>query len=255
MPILDRDGIHIYYEVTGPDSSRLPVLLTHGYSSSAAMWAVNLPALSRDRRVLTWDIRGHGRSDSPDDPAQYSEALSVDDMAALLDLIGAERAVVGGLSLGGYLSLAFHLRYPERVAALLLCDTGPGYRRDEARAEWNSGRVERYATEFERRGLEAMGGSAEVVASQQRSALGLARAARGIMAQHDARVLDSLPSISVPTLIVVGANDTPFLAAADVMKAKIPGATKVVLDGAGHASNIDQSASFDQTVCAFLEAV
>ena len=217
------------------------------------MWTGNLPALSRDRQVVTWDIRGHGRSDSPDDPAQYSEALSVDDMAALLDLVGADQAVVGGLSLGGYLSLAFHVRFPDRVAALVVCNAGPGYRRDEARAQWNTERAERYATQFEQQGLAALGTSPEVVASQQRNPLGLARAARGILAQHDSQVFDSLTTISVPTLIVVGANDAPFLVAADVMAAKIPGATKVVLADAGHASNVDQPAAFDRAVTGFLE--
>ena len=173
MPMLDRAGTNLYYEVTGPQTDRVPLLLTHGYSSSAAMWTGNLPALSRDRQVVTWDIRGHGRSDSPDDPAQYSEAISVDDMAAFLDLIGAERAVVGGLSLGGYLSLAFHLRFPDRVTALVVCDAGPGYRRDEARAKWNTETVDRYATQFEQRGLDALGTSPEIVASQQRNPLGL----------------------------------------------------------------------------------
>ncbi len=97
--------------MAGPrNEERPPVLLTHGYSASAAMWAPNLPALAKDRQVITWDNRGHSRSDSPEDLAQYSEDLAVEDMAALLDRAGVERAVVGGLSLGGYLSLAFHLR-------------------------------------------------------------------------------------------------------------------------------------------------
>jgi pimeloyl-ACP methyl ester carboxylesterase len=255
MPMLDRGGVRVYYEVVGPEGGRTPLLLTHGYASSAAMWTANLPALAGDRQVVTWDIRGHGRSDSPDDPEQYSEDLSVEDMAALLDLLGAERAVIGGLSLGGYLSLAFHLRYPDRVAALVVCDAGPGYRRDEGRARWNTDTVERYAVSFEERGLAALRGSPEVTVSEHHSALGLARAARGILAQHDSRVLDSLPDIRVPTLVLVGANDTPFLAAADVMAAKIPGATKVVISGAGHAANIDQPAAFDRATRDFLAGI
>ena len=254
MPLLDRDGTNIYYEVAGPEDGRTPLLLTHGYSASGQMWTGNLPALTKERQVITWDIRGHGRSDSPDDPSRYSEALSVEDMAALLDLLGAEQAVIGGLSLGGYLSLAFHLRYPERVAALVLCDTGPGYRRDEPRAGWNA-MVARTADNFEQRGLDGLGSSAEVVASQHRSATGLARAARGILAQHDARVIDSLPAIPVPTLVLVGADDAPFLGAADYMAGKIPGATKVVLAGAGHAANIDQPQAFDQALLAFLDSL
>lgn len=257
MPMLDRDGTNIYYDVTGPKDGQVPILLTHGYSASAAMWTGNLPALSKDRQVITWDIRGHAQSDSPEDPALYTEALSVEDMAAILDVVGVQRAVIGGLSLGGYLSLAFNLLYPERVAALMLFDTGPGYRRQEGRDGWNNGMVERSATNYEQRGLDALGSSPEVAASasRHRDPLGLARAARGIMAQHDSRVIDSLPTISVPTLIVVGANDTNFLAAADVMEAKIPGAQKVVLDDAGHAANIDQPEAFDEAVLEFLAKI
>jgi pimeloyl-ACP methyl ester carboxylesterase len=175
-------------------------------------------------------------------------------MAAVLDAASARRAVVGGLSLGGYLSLAFNLRHPERVAALMLFDTGPGYRRDEARDDWNR-RVERTAAGFEARGLDALSSRPEVVRARHRSAAGLARAARGIMAQHDARIIEALPAVAVPTLVVVGADDTPFLAAADVMVAKIPRATKVVIEGAGHASNVDQPEAFNRAVNEFLEAV
>jgi len=254
MTMLDRDGTNIYYEVTGNEGGRTPLLLTHGFSASGQMWTSNIATLGQDRQVITWDIRGHARSDSPDNPAQYSEAISVEDMAALLDLVGAERAVVGGQSLGGYLSLAFYVRHPERVAALVLCDTGPGYRRDEPRAEWNA-MAERSAGNFERQGLAALNAGAEVAGAPHRSAAGLAHAARGILVQHDARVIESLSTIAVPVLVVVGAQDTPFLAASDMMAAKIPGATKVVLDDAGHAANVDQPEAFNQAVLTFLEVL
>jgi pimeloyl-ACP methyl ester carboxylesterase len=250
---LDRDGVGIHYEVVGP-AGATPVLLTHGFSSSSQMWEPNLPALAGSRQIITWDVRGHGLSGSPDDPALYSEALSVDDMTAVLDAVGVHQAVVGGLSLGGYLSLAFHLAHRDRVAALMLFDTGPGYRRDEAREEWNR-RVERTASAFETRGVDALSDSPEVARTTNRNPTGLARAARGIMAQFDSRVIDSLPSIVVPTLVVVGARDTAFLAPADYMAGKIPGAVRVVLDGAGHASNVDRPEAFNQAVLEFLEGL
>jgi pimeloyl-ACP methyl ester carboxylesterase len=251
MPLLDRGGTHIFYEVTGSLDDQPPLLLSHGYSASAQMWKRNLPALAADRRVITWDIRGHGESDSPEDPALYSEDLSVEDLAAVLDRVEAERAVVGGLSLGGYLSLGFYVRFPERVVGLVLCDTGPGYRRDEARAKWNA-QAERTAHNFEQHGLDALRSSPEVAASVQASATGLALAARRILAQRDAHVIDALATIAVPTLVLVGANDTPYLAAADVMASKIPGAIKVVLENAGHAANIDQPEAFNRAVLDFL---
>src|SRR6185436_9186308 len=129
-------------------------------------------------------------------------------MVALLG--GAPRAVIGGMSLGGFLSLAFHLRHPERVAALLLVDTGPGFRSDRARTEWNE-QAQQAATDLDTQGLDALPDRPETRdARHVNGAQGIARAARGILTQQDAAVIESLPSIAVPTLIVVGADDTPF---------------------------------------------
>ena len=84
------------------------------------MWAPQRAALSENYRLILWDMRGHARSDSPEALDAYSEAETVADMAALLDAEGADSALVGGLSLGGYMSLAFALSHPERVDGLLL---------------------------------------------------------------------------------------------------------------------------------------
>ncbi len=251
MAYLDRDGIPIYYEVSGGQNGNLPVLLSHGFSASSAMWRPNVAALAADRPVITWDMRGHGRSGDPDDPARYTQGASVADMAAVLDACGIARAVAAGLSLGGYLSLAFALACPERVAGLVLCDTGPGFRSDQARQRWND-RAVATAGRLERDGLAALGDSPETRAAEHRSAQGLAHAARGMLTQRDGSVIGSLPSITVPTLVLVGALDQGFLAAAGYMAAKIPGAAQAVIPDAGHASNIDQPERFNQEVLTFL---
>ena len=251
MAHLDRDGVRIWYE----DHGRGPaLLLTHGYGATAAMWGPQIRGLAGRFRLLLWDMRGHGRSDSPDDGAAYSERLSVEDMRAVLDACGVDRAVVGGLSLGGYLSLAFHLEHAARVRALLLFDTGPGYRNEEGRTRWNA-LAESYARGFEERGLEALGPSAEVRASEHRSADGLARAARGILAQRDARVIDSLTAIDAPTLVLWGEADEAFVKPGEYMAAKIPGARRVVLPGAGHAANLDRPQAFNAAIADFLEPI
>jgi pimeloyl-ACP methyl ester carboxylesterase len=200
--------------------------------------------------VITWDARGHGESDSPDDPGKYSHALAVDDMAAVLDFYDIETAAVGGLSLGGYLSLAFYARHPGRVDRLLLFDTGPGYKRDESRAQWNAN-AEAVARNYESRGLDALSTSAEARRGKH-NPLGLAHAARGLLAQQDDTVIRLLPDITVPTLVLVGADDQPFLAAADYMAKVIPRARKVVIPDAGHAANIDQPQLFNEAVTEFL---
>lgn len=250
MPKINRDGVAIYYEVHGNGP---PLLLTHGYSSTSAMWQGQVEALSRDHTLVLWDMRGHGLSDYPDDPKAYSEALTVGDMAAILDAVGAERAIIGGLSLGGYMSLAFYRTHPERVRALLIIDTGPGFKKDDAREVWNK-RAHDTGDRFEREGLEMLkSASRERSSVSHRNAKGLALAARGMLTQRDAKVIEVLPDIKVPSLVVVGADDTPFLAASDYMAAKIPGAQKAVIPAAGHAVNIDQPQAFVDAVMPFLK--
>ncbi|MBU1377666.1 MAG: alpha/beta hydrolase [Alphaproteobacteria bacterium] len=255
MATLTRDdGVNLYYEVHGPTGSRAgpTILLSHGYSATSNMWRGQVEALSLDHRLVVWDMRGHGQSDSPDDPALYSEAATVADMAALLDAVGAKTAIVGGLSLGGYMSLAFNRVHPERVEALLIIDTGPGYKNDEAREGWNRTSL-KTAERYETDGLKLLeGGSAERRTAQHRSAKGLALAARGMLTQRDAGVITSLPGIKVPSIVVVGSEDAPFIPASEYMTAKIPGAKRVVIEGAGHAANIDQPARFNAALMDFL---
>ena len=250
MPAIDRDGVRIHYEIYGDGPA---ILLSHGYSSTLEMWQGQIEALSRRHKLIIWDMRGHGQTDYPHDHSAYSEAATVADMATLLDAAGVDRAIVGGLSLGGYMTLAFHLAHPDRVRALLIIDTGPGFRRDEPREQWNKRALET-ASRFQTEGLAYLRSlTPERAASTHRSADGLVLAARGMLTQRDARVIESLPNIKVPALIVVGADDAPFLKAADYMAARIPNATKVVIPDAGHASNIDQPEFFNQAVLRFLD--
>lgn len=248
MPYLDRAGVAIHYDVTGNGPL---VLCTHGYSLTGAMWQADAAALADGYRVATWDIRGHGHSASPDDPAAYSKVLALGDMTALLDELGADRAVLMGHSLGGYLSLSFHVEHPERVRALVLVGTGPGYRNPDARAGWNAQAEER-ARQFETHGLASLDG-APGHGGRHTSARGLALAARGILAQHDGLVMEDLPNIRVPTLIVVGADDKPFIGASEYMEKRIPGSRRVVLPDAGHMPNVDQPARFQAELRAFLD--
>src|SRR5439155_739172 len=124
MPYLAHDGVRLHYDLHGGPGDRPPLLLSHGFSASGRMWDLNVAALARDREVLTWDVRG-------------------------------------GMSLGGYLSLAFHARHPDGVAGLVLIDTGPGFRRDDPREQWNRF-AERTAHALERDGLAALPASPEV---------------------------------------------------------------------------------------------
>src|SRR5947208_2013271 len=160
-----------------------------------------------------------------------------------------------GISHHSLREIAMPTIHPDRVRALLVIDTGPGFKEDEAREVWNK-RAHDTGDRFEREGLEVLkSASLERSSVTHRDASGLARAARGMLTQRDARVIESLPDIKVPSLIVVGADDTPFLAASDYMAAKIPGAQKVVIPAAGHAVNIDQPQAFIDAVLPFLDGL
>jgi pimeloyl-ACP methyl ester carboxylesterase len=143
------------------------------------------------------------------------------------------------------------------VRALVICDSGPGYRNAEARAAWNQ-RAEERAAELERLGLDALGGRSREMREamgEHRSARGLAHAARGMLAQEGTRVIDGLASIRVPTLIIVGDRDQPFLAPCEYMAKKIPGARLEMIAGAGHASNLDQPEAFNRVLRDFLQGL
>ena len=250
MTLLNRNGVNIYYEKHGSGPA---VLLSHGFSATSKMWRGQIDVLSKNHTLIIWDMRGHGQTDYPEDPAQYSEAETIADMAAILDAVGADKAVIGGLSLGGYMSLAFNLAYPEKVRALMLFDTGPGFKKDEARDFWNNQTVESFAVSLETQGLDVLAElSPEMKTSTHRSADGLILAARGMLAQKDARIINSLPHIAVRTLVLVGEDDKPFLGGTDYMAHKIPNTTKALIPNAGHAANIDQPKAFNDTVLDFL---
>jgi len=248
MARLDRAGVAIHYEVHGQGPA---ILLSHGYSATCRMWDGQIAALQDRYRIIVWDMRGHGQSDCPTDQAAYSEAATVEDMAAILRACAVQRAVIGGLSLGGYMSLAFHAAHPDMVRALMIFDTGPGFRNADAREAWNQ-RAGQRADDLDARGFAASGTSDEVRMSRHRDASGLAGAARGMLTQRDDTVIRSLETIKVRTLVLVGSEDNNFLAATDYMARKIQGARKVVIDGAGHAANLHQPEAFNRAVDAFL---
>ncbi len=248
MARLQHDGVGIHYEVHGSGPA---VLLSHGYSATCRMWDGQVAALKDRWRVIVWDMRGHGQSDYPEDQSLYSEDHTIEDLAAILRACGETSAVIGGLSLGGVASLGFHLRHPEMTRALMLFDTGPGFRNDAARAEWNA-RALRRADDLEARGIAALGTRAETRAREHRDAAGLARAARGMLTSNGDHLIRSLETIAVPTLILVGSEDTNFLAATDYMARKISDARKVVIEGAGHAANLDRPEAFNRAVKDFL---
>ena len=252
MPKVKVNGINLNYEIHGRG---LPVFFLHGFSGTLNSWRSQVPVLSRDYRFIIYDARGHGQSDSPPELDRYSIDIVVEDLFQFLKSLKIEKAVVGGLSMGGYESLRFYLTHPQMVAALILMDTGPGYRNPARRDEWNQ-RQEEQAKLLETQGIEAFVARAPTYTSRElllkQNPIGLANMARKVVAQFDSLVMENLANIKVPTLVLVGEKDTPFLAAAEHMSKTIPGAQKAVIPNAGHAANIDNVDGFNKAVLDFL---
>lgn len=117
MPKIRANAIDLYYELHGPEDADV-LVLSNGVLMSTASWAYQTPVLSRHYRLLLYDCRGMWQSEHPAGP--YSMALHADDLAALLDELGIERAHVGGISYGAEISMVFALNHPERTRSLVL---------------------------------------------------------------------------------------------------------------------------------------
>lgn len=271
MPEVEAaDGIELYVEQHG---TRKPggytILFSCPYSTTHANWLGQVePMLGAGHGVLLWDFRGHGRSGIPASQAGYSLDHVIDDMTRVLDWGAPDEAVVlAGLSFGGLASLHFAHRHPTRVAALVLANSGPGFKNPEAAADWKA-RSERTADFIETRGFEAfVTGKAAPTCIGRRPELPAAiAAAEAIKAQDPAGVanfgryvaglapsiIDELAEIEIPALVAVGGEDRAYQRAAEVMASKLPRARCEVVEGAGHIVNIEAADAFNALVLDFL---
>jgi pimeloyl-ACP methyl ester carboxylesterase len=263
--ITAADGTRLYAEVHGDG---IPMLFSCALCTTHVNWRPQVePLTAAGVRVILWDYRGHGESESPSEPAAYSMDRVVDDMGRVLDWAApGAPAVLAGLSFGGLASLHFSRRHPERVRGLVLVASGPGFKNPEAQARWERN-TERSAAFIEKHGLASFVEKAADTAVGRRPSLPAAKAAAAAIAAQDPQgltlfarriaaiaepVIDDLPNIEAPALVVVGEADEAFLRAAEVMVAKLPNAERVIIPGAGHIVNIEAADAFDTAVLEFL---
>jgi pimeloyl-ACP methyl ester carboxylesterase len=262
------DGVELYTEVHGEG---VPLLFSCALCTTHENWRPQVaPLVAAGARVILWDYRGHGRSGAPADGAAYSFDRVVDDLGRVLDAAApGVPAVLAGLSFGGLASLHFTVRHPDRVRALVLADSGPGFKNPEAQANWERA-TRKTAAFIESKGLEAfaeraagtlVGRRAELPATQRARAaivaqdpVGVAHFARQVAARVPP-VIDELAGIDRPALVVVGEKDDAYLRAADVMEAKLPRAERVTLAGAGHIVNLEAADAFNAALVDFFGRV
>ncbi|MDJ0973175.1 MAG: alpha/beta fold hydrolase [Planctomycetota bacterium] len=253
------------YTLAGP-AGATPILLIHGFPFDRTQWEPQIAALVTDHRVIALDLRGQGRTPAGD--GGYLIEFLVDDVIELLDHLELERVCVCGLSMGGYVALRLVDRHPDRVHGLILCDT-------RAEADSNEGRVARAGAvrTIREHGMAKLAEGllpklfpageleADTPAVQRIRTLveradpeGACHALVAMAARLD--LSDRLASIDTPCLVVVGSEDTltpPDDARA--MQAQIPGAELVVIEGAGHVSNLSHPEPFNAALLPFLAAL
>ena len=259
MPFAAVNGQRLYYEDTGGNA---PVLVfSHGLLMDHRMFAPQVAAFGRHWRCICWDERGHGATATPGQCAPFSYYDSANDLVALLDYLGVERAVLVGMSQGGYLSLRVALTHPERVRALVLIDT-QALPEDPAKMPGHQAVVARWA---------AHGLDADMATGLERTILGdgwegaeeWKRIWQGMDVAHlqqcfatlEGRddISERMGEIRVPALVVHGTQDraiTPERARA--MADALPRAQWVDIEGAGHAPNLTHPAPVNAAMQAFV---
>lgn len=253
-----------FYDEVG--EGRIPVIFLHGFPFDKTMWHLQLDALQATYHLISLDIRGFGKS--KDDTTPLSIDLFTDDLIAFMDQLSIEKAVLCGLSMGGYIALNAVNRFPDRFEALVLCDT-------QCIADTPEAKEKRYETieDIKANGLTGFTDAfvkkvfckeslktkkklvsqlKSVIASNQPQAV-----IQGLTAIAErAETCSILSKITIPTLIICGSDDavTP-LSKSEYMQLQIKGSVLQVIEHAGHVSNLEQPEAFNKHLNEFLKTV
>ena len=260
MATITINNVQLAYDDTGSGSA---IVLVHGYPFNRTMWDDQLPTLLQKHRVIRVDLRGHGESEAAEESATMT--LMARDIAAVLDSLGVDRVTIAGLSMGGYVTLAFYQLFASRVEKLILADTRAQADTDENKktraeqaqkilAEGMAGIVDTMLPKL--LAPETVSKRPEVVKRVRDMMLhtkpkGAAAALSGMAEREDQT--SRLSGIQVPALILVGREDaiTP-VADSERMHQMIPNSQYVVIENAGHVSNIEQPEEFNRALTDFL---
>jgi len=261
----ELNGLAVNYTDLGPDNAQV-LLFVHGFPFSTSMWQAQMDAFQQDYRVIAYDVRGHGKSEAGQEP--YSIELFANDLLAFMDVLKIDKVTLCGLSMGGYIALSTISAAPNRFDALILCDTTCNADTHEAREkrmqtiqELQENGVEPYAEASLNKlfAADSFVNKPSVVASVRQTIINtpIATLSKTLQALADrSATCDMLFSIKIPVLILVGQEDalTPP-AAAEKMRAGIPGSTLQIIPHAGHLSNLENSSVFNAHLGSFLKGV
>jgi pimeloyl-ACP methyl ester carboxylesterase len=259
------NGTRLYYEIVGRGH---PIVLVHGFSSNVKNWDNQLEVFAKHFKVMRYDMCGFGKSALPTVGKEYSHTK---DLKALLNQLGIDHACIVGSSMGGFIALDFTLEYPEMTKALILVSSGLG-----GFEGWSKTHLEHWHAiqkEAKEKGAEA----AKDLLTETPSFRKLAREKPNVALRYkqviseysgwhfvnidpcryiDPPAIERLQEISVPTLIIVGENDSQdFHRIATILDKKIQNSKSIIIKGAGHIPQISNPSEFNEAVLSFLANV
>ncbi len=267
MPMVTANGVKLYYEATGKGKD---IVMLHGYVGDIDDFRNQINYFSKDYRILTLDQRGRGKSESPKSPADYSMKIFVDDVFRWLKSLKVEKFCLVGHSLGGMVSLEFALAHQDMLSCLVLTDTSSG---SVAPAPSEAAHREKVFEVARTKGTGAafdydLANSPATKARYQKHPETLDRMRKKTIAtpvdgyinvrlasMNRMPITDRLAEIKIPTLIVYGGDDTPFINASKVLKEGIPNSELVMIPNVGHGPMYEDQARYNEALSKFLKRV
>jgi len=268
MPV---SGDNLYLTVNGTTvcfddwgQGDMPIIFIHGFPFDKSCWQPQMSVLRAHYRVITYDIRGFGKSSiSLEIPDMDTYA---DDLIQFMDHMGIQKAIVCGLSMGGYILLNAVHRFQERFQAIILCDTQCNSdtaeikeKRNDAIAQVMGGRLNEFADQFMSKVFNADLVKEESILFARVKQIILGTSPETIIGALNALknrkdMCGEMHIITVPALIICGEQDklTPMIKSEALQKG-IANAELYPISGSGHLSNMEQSEYFNQGIMAFID--
>jgi pimeloyl-ACP methyl ester carboxylesterase len=265
------DGVALYYEEAGRGT---PVVFVHEFAGDCRSFEPQMRCFSRGYRCIAFNARGYPPSEVPEAVERYSQARAADDIRDVLDGLGIERAHVVGVSMGGFATVHFGLRHPDR--ALSLAPGGCGYGSPPEVHEQFAREADVLAGRIAQIGMQRMAEDYAVTSArvqyqnkdprgwaefkrqlQEHSALGSSNTMRGVQSRRPSlfALAAELAALTVPMLVMAGDEDDPALEASLFLKRTVPSAGLVLFPKTGHALNLEEPALYNQHLEAFLHLV
>lgn len=265
------DGVRLHVESAGRGT---PIVFVHEFGGDHRSWEPQMRFFARRYRCISFAARGYPPSDVPAEMERYSQATAADDIAAVMDALGLDKAHVVGLSMGGFATLHFGLRHAARALSLVIA--GAGYGAEKEHEDYFRNVSLEVARQFERQGSETFARTYAIGASRvqfqnkdprgwqefatwlgQHDALGAANTMRGVQARRPS-IYDLQADIArmpVPSLVVVGDEDDHCLQPGIFLKRTIPACGLAVMPKTGHTLNLEEPAAFNALLAEFFAQV